>query len=144
MLRGVCHQQGMDDFRITQKLEARHQRFYALLADIGIPRSTVDLICQVIQSGHGSPDDILVDAIKHASNDDSTLLAMLKPIVTDKRTPQALLVHHSGRRSSRKHHHTFPVGHFIHSSRPFSREAECIGCPHHSPSHSQVVREHRR
>ena len=49
MLRGVRHQQrAMVDFRITQKLEARHQRFYALLADIGIPRSTVDLISQVI------------------------------------------------------------------------------------------------
>ena len=89
MLRGARHQQrAMDDLRTIQKLEARHQRFFTLLIDIGIPRSTVDLICQVIQSGNGSPDDILVDAIKHASNDDNTLLARLKPIVTDERTPE--------------------------------------------------------
>ena len=89
MLCGARHQQrAMDDFRTIQKLEARHQRFCTLLVDIGIPRSTVDRICQVIQSGNGAPDDILVDAIKNASNDDSTLLARLKPIVTDERTPE--------------------------------------------------------
>ncbi|KAG8213591.1 hypothetical protein J3R82DRAFT_10260 [Butyriboletus roseoflavus] len=89
MLRSARHQQrAMDDFRTIQKLEARHQRFCTVLVDIGIPRSTVDLICQVIQSGNGSPDDILVDAIKDASNDDTALLARLKPIITDERTPE--------------------------------------------------------
>lgn len=89
MLCSARHQQQtMDDFRTIQKLEARHQRFCTLLVDIGIPRSTVDVICQVIQSGNGSPDDILVDAIKDASNDNHTLLSRLKPIVTDERTPE--------------------------------------------------------
>lgn len=89
MLRSARHQQrAMDDFRTIQKLEARHQRFCTMLVDIGIPRPTVDVICQVIQSGNGSPDDILVDAIKDASNDDTTLLARLKPIVTNERTPE--------------------------------------------------------
>lgn len=89
MLRSARHQQhAMDDFRTIQKLEARHQRFCTLLVDIGIPRPTVDTICELIQSGDGSPDDILVDAIKHASNNGTTLLARLKPIITDQRTPE--------------------------------------------------------
>ena len=85
MLRGARHQQRAMDLRTIQKLEVRHQRFFT---DIGVPRSTVDMICQVVQSGNGSPDDILVDAIKHASNDDNTLLARLRPIVTDEPTPE--------------------------------------------------------
>ncbi|KAF8420956.1 hypothetical protein L210DRAFT_960294 [Boletus edulis BED1] len=89
MLRSARHQQqAMDDFRTIQKLEARHQRFCTLLVDIGVHRSTVDEICEVLQSGNGSPDNILVDAIKHATNDDNTLLARLKPIVTAERTPE--------------------------------------------------------
>lgn len=89
MLSGARQQQqAMDDFRTIQKLEARHQRFCTLLVDIGIPRSTVDVICQVIQSGSGSPDDILVDAIKDASNDSNTLLSRLKPNIKDERTPE--------------------------------------------------------
>ncbi|KAF8549987.1 hypothetical protein OG21DRAFT_1375158, partial [Imleria badia] len=89
MLRSARHQQrAMDDFRAIQKLEVRHQRFCSLLVDIGIPHPTVDAICQLIQSGNGSPDDILVDAIKHASSDDTTLLARLRPIITDQRTPE--------------------------------------------------------
>ena len=89
MLRSARHQQRtMDDFRTIQKLEARHKRFCTLLVDIGIPPSTVDLIYQVIQSGNGSPDNILVGAIKDASNDDTTLLARLQPIITVERTPE--------------------------------------------------------
>lgn len=81
-------QRAMVDFRTIQKLEERHQRFCTLLVDIGIPRSTVDVICQAIQSGNGSPDDILVDAIKDASNNADTLLAKLQPIVKDERSPE--------------------------------------------------------
>ena len=89
MLRSARHQQhSMDDFRTIQKLEARHQRFCNLLANVGIPPATVDVICEDIQSGNASPDDTLVDGIKHALNDDSSLLARLKPIITDERTPE--------------------------------------------------------
>ena len=89
MLRSARRQQRtMDDFRTIQKFEARHQRFCTLLVDIGISPSTVDLICQVIQSGNGSPENILVDDIKDASNDDTTLLARLQPIITVERTPE--------------------------------------------------------
>ncbi|KAG9316265.1 hypothetical protein JVU11DRAFT_2293 [Chiua virens] len=73
-------QRGMDDFRTIQELETRHQRFCTLLVDIGIPRTT----CQ----RSGSPDDILVNAIRDAANDNTTLLARLKPIITDERTPE--------------------------------------------------------
>ncbi|KAF9219623.1 hypothetical protein BS17DRAFT_386905 [Gyrodon lividus] len=92
MLKSARHQQRtMDDFRTIQKLEARHQRFYGLLVDIGIPRTTIDVICRVLESGNGSADDILVDAIRDASNDDSTLLARLKPIIVNGRTPEHYL-----------------------------------------------------
>ncbi|KIJ19150.1 hypothetical protein PAXINDRAFT_109696, partial [Paxillus involutus ATCC 200175] len=89
MLKSARHQQRtMDDFRTIQKLEAKHQRFCGLLVDVGIPRTTVDVICQVLEAGNGSADDILVDAIRDASNDDNTLLARLKPIVINDRTPE--------------------------------------------------------
>ncbi|KIK91358.1 hypothetical protein PAXRUDRAFT_635130 [Paxillus rubicundulus Ve08.2h10] len=89
MLKSARHQQrAMDDFRTIQKLEARYQRFCGLLVDIGIHRNTVDIICQVLETGNGSADDILVDAIRDASNDDNTLLARLKPITINGRTPE--------------------------------------------------------
>ena len=89
MIRSARQQQrAMDDFRTIQKLEARHQRFCTMLVNIGIPRLTVDAMCQAIQSEDDSPEDILVYAIKQASNENNTLLARLQPIVSEERTPE--------------------------------------------------------
>ncbi|KAF9231937.1 hypothetical protein BU15DRAFT_81823 [Melanogaster broomeanus] len=78
-----------DDFRAIQKLEARLQRFHDLFVDIGIPRITVDAICRILESDNAGADDILVDAIWDASNDTSTLLARLRPVIVNDRRPRS-------------------------------------------------------
>ncbi|KIJ67975.1 hypothetical protein HYDPIDRAFT_83692 [Hydnomerulius pinastri MD-312] len=89
MLKSARYQQQtIEDFHKIQKIEARYHRFCNLFVDIGIPQTAVDMISRVLESGNGNADDLLVDAIRDASNDENTLLARLKPIVTNDRTPE--------------------------------------------------------
>ncbi|KAH7888516.1 hypothetical protein F5I97DRAFT_709737 [Phlebopus sp. FC_14] len=88
MLNSARHQQqSIHDFHMIQKLEARNQRMQGLLVDIGIPRNTVDEICRVLDFGTGSADDIILNAIRDASDDTTSPLAKLKPIIAGDRTP---------------------------------------------------------
>ncbi|KAG9309149.1 hypothetical protein JVU11DRAFT_10859 [Chiua virens] len=53
-----------------------------------IPCTTIDVILLTYSSREWSPGDILVDTIRGAANDNTALVARLKPIITNKRTSE--------------------------------------------------------
>ncbi|KAH7929841.1 hypothetical protein BV22DRAFT_100061 [Leucogyrophana mollusca] len=89
MFRTARHQrQANTDFQLNQKLELRYQQLVGVLVGIGIPRGVVERIRQVLATGTGDPDDILLDAIQSAIQDSNSPLAKLSHVAAGPRTPE--------------------------------------------------------